>query len=267
MSESTRTLANPIYAAVGAGDYVVAQFNDIVAQLRERTETVSETAQTRIEETRSAAEARLEKAVEDAKSTFEDTKTRFNTLPEDVPAGIEELRGKLTSDELRKAAESYLDSATEFYNSLAERGEETVERLRQQPLVQENLDRAEKVYNDAVDLTEDTLGVVSSQTRTVGERAAKLAGRVSGKVEDVAIDATDAIEDAASDAASAIEDAGQSFKAQTADAADEISGAAGTVEGKARTANSSPAKKVAAAKKAPAKKAPAKKAPAKKATS
>ncbi|ROZ89235.1 heparin-binding hemagglutinin [Gordonia sp. OPL2] len=241
MSESTRTLANPIYAAVGAGDYVVAQFNDIVAQLRERTESATETAQARLEQTRGDAQARLDEA-----------RTRLNALPEDVPAQIEDLRGKLNSDELRKVAEGYLESATGFYNSLAERGEETVERLRQQPLVQENLDRAEKVYNDAVDLTEDTLGVVSSQTRLVGERAAKLTGRVSSRVEDVAAD---------------IEQAGQTIKSEAADAASEIDGAAGTVEAKGRTAKASPAKKITAAKKAPAKKAPAKKAPAKKATS
>ncbi|NED59663.1 heparin-binding hemagglutinin, partial [Streptomyces sp. SID10244] len=90
------------------------------------------------EETRGTAAAR-----------FEETKTRIGSLPEDVPAGFEELRGKISSDELRKAAEGYLESATEFYNSLAERGEETVERLRQQPVVQENLDRAGKVYSDA----------------------------------------------------------------------------------------------------------------------
>ncbi|GAB88948.1 hypothetical protein [Gordonia rhizosphera] len=261
MSETTRTLANPVYAAVGAGDYVVAQFNDIVAQLRERTEAAGETAQTRfeetrsaaqtrleetrtaaqtrLEETRSAAEARFEKAVEDAKAGFGETKTRVTALPEDVPATIEELRGKFSPEELRKIYEGYLEAATEFYNSLAERGEGAVERLRQQPLVQENIDRAGKVYNDAVDMTEDALGVVSSQTRLVGERAAKLTGRVSSKVEDLAAD---------------IEEAGETIKAEAAEAAEEIDGAAGTVEAKARTAKASPAKK------APAKKAPAKKA-------
>ena len=79
-----------------------------------------------------------------------------------------------------------MEKATELYNSLAERGEATLERLRKKPVVQENLSRVEKVYNEAVDLTEDALGVVSSQTRLVGERAAKLAGRVSDEVADAA---------------------------------------------------------------------------------
>lgn len=260
MSESARTLANPFYAAVGAGDLAVAQFNEIVGQLRDRSESVSGTAQTRFEETRSAAETRFEKAVEDAKTSFEEAKTRLNSLPEDLPGELEELRGKLSTEEIRKVAEGYLEVATGFYNSLAERGEEAVERLRQQPVVQENLDRAGKVYNDAVDITEDALGVVSSQTRVVGERAAKLAGRVSTKVEDVAEDAAVAIEDAAGGAAEAIADAGETIKDSSVDAAEQIDGAAGTVEAKGRTANTSPAKKIVAAKKAPAKKAPAKKA-------
>ena len=57
-----------------------------------------------------------------------------------------------------------------------------VERLRQQPEFQENVSKAEKAYNDAIDLTEDALGTISSQTKAVGERAAKLANLASGKV-------------------------------------------------------------------------------------
>ena len=39
MSKSDRNLANPIYAAVGAGDLALKQVNEVIAQLRERTET------------------------------------------------------------------------------------------------------------------------------------------------------------------------------------------------------------------------------------
>ncbi|AFA72003.1 putative heparin-binding hemagglutinin [Gordonia polyisoprenivorans VH2] len=252
MSTAERTLANPFYAVVGAGDLAIAQVTDVVAQLRERTETATETASTR----------------------FEETKSRLNSLPDEVPS-IDELRAKLNPEELRKVAEPYVELATTFYNSLAERGEETLERLRQQPLVQEGLTRAEKTYNDAVDLTEDALGVVSTQTRSVGEQAAKIAGLVGarvGEAGDALDDAADAIGDKVDEAAleagekldeaaEAVTEAGETVKAQAATAASKIDGAAGTVEGKARTANDSPAKKIAAAKKAPAKKAPAKKAP------
>ncbi|UPG68953.1 heparin-binding hemagglutinin [Gordonia hongkongensis] len=236
MTTTERNYA-PLYAAVGAGDYAFAQVTEKLTELRERTEAAAETAQSR----------------------FDEAKTRIGSLSEEVPSDLDELRGKLTAEELKRLADPYVEKAYGFYTSLAERGEATLERLRTKPLVQENLSRAEKVYNDAVDLTEDALGVVSTQTRLVGDRAAKLAGRASEQVEDVAV---------------AIEEAGSSVKEQADDAAKEIDGAAGTVEAKGRAAKASPAKKVAEAKDTPvpavkktaAKKAPAKKAPVKKPT-
>lgn len=220
MSKSDRNLANPIYAAVGAGDLALKQVNEVIAQLRERTETATEQAQARFEETRTTAQSRIE-----------ETRDRLTALPEEVPSTVEELRTKFTPEELRKVAEAYIEVATGIYNSLAERGEETVERMRTSPVMGEQISRAEKVYNDAVDLTEDTLGTISSQTRAVGQRAAKLAGRASTNLEEAIEDATD-------------------------EATDKINGTAGKVEIKARASTNSPAKKLARAK-APAKKSPA----------
>ncbi|WLP89165.1 hypothetical protein [Gordonia sp. NB41Y] len=248
MTTADRTLTQPFYAVIGAGDLAVSQVTEAVAQLRERTESVTDTATSR----------------------FEETRTKVAGLPDEVPSAIEELRAKLSPEELRKIAEPYVELATTLYNSLAERGEETVERLWRQPLLQEGLTRAEKTYNDAVDITEDALGVVSHQTRSVGEQAAKIAGLVgarAGEVSDDLAEAADKIGDVVDeaaleigerldDAAEAAAAAGADIKEQSAAAAAKIDGAAGTVEGKARTAKASPAKKIAA-KRAPAKKAPA----------
>ncbi|PZT89219.1 MAG: heparin-binding hemagglutinin, partial [Gordonia sp. (in: high G+C Gram-positive bacteria)] len=60
MTKSDRNLANPIYAAVGAGDLALKQVNEVIAQLRERTETATEQAQARFEETRTTAQSRIE---------------------------------------------------------------------------------------------------------------------------------------------------------------------------------------------------------------
>ncbi len=218
------TLATPLYAVVGAGDLALTQLNEAVASLRERTEA----------------------ATEDAQARFEKAKVRFNELPEEVPASLEELKGKFTADEVKEQVDAYVALATTFYNGLAERGEEALDRLRTQPLVAENIERAEKVYNDAVELTEDALGVVSTQTRAVGERAAKLAGTVSGKTVDAAAAVEEAAEGVAEkleEAAVAIEDAGANGKADAEEAAADV-------------ATKAPARK------APAKKAPAKRAPA-----
>ena len=83
-------LRNPLFAAVGAVDLALEQLNEIIDALRERTEEARSDASTRAEEAR----ARL-------------TKRR------------EELRGRLSAEDLRNA-----------YQSLVQRGEAVLERLR-----------------------------------------------------------------------------------------------------------------------------------------
>lgn len=185
-------------------------------------------------------------AVQEVKDAIADLRTRISGLPDEVPS-IDDLRGKLTADEFRKVVDPYIESATGFYKSFAERGETTVARLRENTVVAENIDRVEKAYNDAVDLTEDALGVVSSQTRAVGERAAGLVGRAADQVEDAAVELSEA-SDKAQDVAAKVEKTGAKVKADSATAAQKVAGAAGTVEAKARTPKKAPARKPAAKK-------------------
>ena len=147
-------LKAPLLAAVGAADLALATVNEIVANLRERAE-----------EARSDAGARVE-----------ESRARLTKLQEDLPGQFGELRDKLSSDELRKAAESYADQATTTYNKLVERGEAALERLRSQPALEEAATRVEGYTDHAVELTQEALGNVATQTRAVGERAAKLVG-------------------------------------------------------------------------------------------
>jgi heparin binding hemagglutinin HbhA len=147
-------LKAPLLAAVGAADLALATVNEIVASLRER-----------------AGEART-----DAEARVEESRARLNKLQEDLPVQFGELREKLNSDELRKAAEGYADQATATYNKLVERGEAALERLRNQPALEEAAHRVEEYTDQAVELTQEALGTVATQTRAVGERAAKLVG-------------------------------------------------------------------------------------------
>jgi heparin binding hemagglutinin HbhA len=151
---TTEDLKAPLLAAVGAADLALATVNEIVAALRERAE-----------EARTDAEARVEGA-----------RAGFTKLQEELPSQVDEIRGRLNSDELRKAAEGYAEAATTTYNKLVERGEEALARLRSQPAIGEAANRVESVTDQAVELTQDALGTVASQTRAVGERAAKLVG-------------------------------------------------------------------------------------------
>jgi heparin binding hemagglutinin HbhA len=147
-------LKAPLLAAVGAADLALERVNEIVATLRER-----------------AGEART-----DTQARVDDSRARLTKLQEDLPTQFGELRDRLTSDELRKVAESYAEAAQTRYNKLVERGEAALERIRNTPALEEGRERVERYSDQAVELTQEALGNVASQTRAVGERAAKLVG-------------------------------------------------------------------------------------------
>lgn len=206
-------LKAPLLAAVGAADLALERVNEIVATLRERAGDARTDAETRVEESRA----------------------RINRLQEDLPGQYADLRGRLSSEELRKFAETYADAAQTTYTKLIERGEAALERLRSQPALEEAASRVEEYTDQAVELTQEALGNVASQTRAVGERAAKLVGVELPKRAD--------------EAAQPVKKAAEKAPAEKA------------------PAKKAPAKKAPAkAAKVPAKKAPAKKAAAKKVT-
>jgi heparin binding hemagglutinin HbhA len=140
----------PLLAALGAADLALATVNDLLAELRGRAG--------------------------DASDRVEDRRARLAKLQEDLPGQLRELRERFTADDLRSAAEGYLEAATARYNELVERGEAALERLRSQAGFDDVSARAEGYVDQAVELTQEALGAVASQTRAVGERAAKLVG-------------------------------------------------------------------------------------------
>src|SRR5829696_4931911 len=147
-------LKAPLLAAVGAADLALERVNEIVATLREQAGEARATASARAQERRD----------------------RLTKLQEDLPSQFGELRGRLSSEELRKFAETYADAAQTTYNKLVERGEAALERLRSQPGFTDAANRVEGYTDRGVELTQEALGNVAAQTRAVGERAAKLVG-------------------------------------------------------------------------------------------
>jgi heparin binding hemagglutinin HbhA len=147
-------LKAPLLAAVGAADLALERVNEIVATLRDR-----------------AGEART-----DAETRVEESRARLTKLQEELPTQFGDLRDRLSSEEVRKFAETYADAAQSTYNKLVERGEAALERLRNQPALEDAAGRVESYTDQAVELTQEALGNVATQTRAVGERAAKLVG-------------------------------------------------------------------------------------------
>jgi heparin binding hemagglutinin HbhA len=165
-------LRAPLLAALGAADLALATVNDLIAGLRERAEETRADTRTRVGERRA----------------------RLTKLQEDLPEQFTELRDKFTTEELRKAAEGYLEAATGRYNELVERGEAALQRLRSQTAFEDASARAEGYVDQAVERTQEALGTVASQTRAVGERAAKLVGiELPGKTDATAKKAQKAI--------------------------------------------------------------------------
>ena len=148
-------LKAPLLAAVGAADLALATVNEILVTLRDRAGNAGD--------------------------RMDDRRATLARLQDELPKRTEELRGKLSSEELRKAAEEFFVDATEAYNNLVVRGEATLERLMGQPEFRDAAGRVEDYVDQAVELTQEALGNVSAQTRAVGERAAKLVGGLPAK--------------------------------------------------------------------------------------
>src|ERR1700746_3172269 len=161
---NTEAVRAPCVAPLGAADLALATVNDLIVNLRERAE-----------ETRTETRSRVE-----------DRRARLSKLQEDLPEQLTELRERFTPEELRKAAEGYVEAATSRYNELVERGEAALERLRSQRPFEDASASAQGYVDQAVELTQEALGTVASQTRAVGERAAKLVGIALPKKADAA---------------------------------------------------------------------------------
>lgn len=103
---------------------------------------------------------------------------------EDDLRGVEALTPEALRDKLADFAEETVDRASALYRELTERGEAAVDRVREHPTTQkvrgnktvaEQMDKAEAAFNDVVELTEEALGTVARQTRSLGEQAVRRA--------------------------------------------------------------------------------------------
>ncbi|MFC8047406.1 heparin-binding hemagglutinin [Nocardia sp. NPDC057353] len=170
MTEKNATVTKTVFATVGAGDAVYTAVLDAVGQVRERA--VVADVQTRVDEARE----RLTRA--EVQAQFDSLRTRLSGLPSELPEDLAALREKFTPEELRRIAEQYYRQALDIYADLASRGEETVDRLRTNQVVDERIQRVETIYNDTVKSAEGVVGRVSDllgrQAKAAEEKAAEV---------------------------------------------------------------------------------------------
>lgn len=200
-------LKTPLFAALGAGDYAYEAVSEVVDKLRAAATDASKDFQTKVEE----AQAKVEEATDSAQAKLTEAK---DGLPKDV----DELRAKFTPEELRKVAAAYIQVATDIYESLAERGESAFERIKSGSVIEDATEQATKAYNQAVELTESSLGQVASATKQVGERAAKLVNRAGDEAEAAVDKAHATVEEATEKATAAVNKAAPKAAPKNADA-------------------------------------------------
>ncbi|MGJ7905743.1 hypothetical protein ACOQFL_04600 [Actinopolyspora sp. H202] len=98
----------------------------------------------------------------------------------ELPSDLGELRDRIRSGDLRELLDSYRDSAARLYGYFGERGEDALQRLREQPgvrLAKSQVEHAQERFEGAVGeargLADDVLGKVGTTTRSFGEKAAR----------------------------------------------------------------------------------------------
>src|ERR1700733_10333367 len=91
---SIEDLKAPLLAALGDADLDLATVNDLLGAVPERAEDAGTNSPSRVEEGRA----------------------RLTKLQEDLPEQLRDLRERFTSEELRSAAQGYVEAATFRYN-------------------------------------------------------------------------------------------------------------------------------------------------------
>ncbi|MEV0682965.1 heparin-binding hemagglutinin [Nocardia sp. NPDC050378] len=185
MTEKTATVTKPLFATVGAGDAIYTAVNEVVADVRERVATTD--AKARVEEARE----RIANVPADVQAQFDTIRERLAGLPSELPEDLAELREKFTPEELRKLAEQYYRQALDIYADLAVRGEETVERLRANEAVDEQIGRVESLYKDASARAEEALAKVNDLLGRGKEEAQAAAAEAAAVVEAEVVAVTD----------------------------------------------------------------------------
>jgi heparin binding hemagglutinin HbhA len=138
---------------------------------------------------------------------------------EDLPSELQELRGKLSAEDFRRLADSYLAAVRSVYEDLVKRGTGAYSKIKAQPQVKQALSTVDQVSTELESRLEDTveefrvrgesvLAGVTRQTRSVGERAARYTQRASEQ-------AAETVTEASAEVAAEVKEAGDEVAAET----------------------------------------------------
>jgi len=143
-----------------------------------------------------------------------DAQTRRRAQADKVQAYVTALPQKLNADEARKTVAELREQAGTAYAGFAERGEKAWGKIRTQPQVKDAIARIESyteildarvdsLVDDAHDAAEKALAVVTRQTRSVGEKAARDTEKAADETAETVAEVAGKISEAGAEAAHA----------------------------------------------------------------
>ena len=141
-----------------------------------------------------------------------DAQTRRRAQADKVQAYVTALPQKLNADEARKTVAELREQAGTAYAGFAERGEKAWGKIRTQPQVKDAIARIESyteildarvdsLVDDAHDAAEKALAVVTRQTRSVGEKAARDTEKAADETAETVAEVAGKISEAGAEAA------------------------------------------------------------------
>jgi len=145
--------------------------------------------------------------------------TEMQARVEDLPSEVQELRSKLTAEDFKRLADSYVAAVRSVYVDLVKRGETAYSKIVAQPKVKQAMATVDQVSTELEGRIEDAveevrvrgevaLAEVTKQTRSVGERAARRTQRLSTQ-------AAETVTEVSSELASDIKEAGDEVASET----------------------------------------------------
>ncbi len=182
VSEAVDPLRAPSLALLGLGDYAVASAQEAFARVQAGA-------------------------------------TEVQARVEDLPSELQELRGKLSAEDFRRLADSYLAAVRSVYEDLVKRGTGAYSKIKAQPQVKQALSTVDQVSTELESRLEGTveefrvrgesvLAGVTRQTRSVGERAARYTQRASEQ-------AAETVTEASAEVAAEVKEAGDEVASET----------------------------------------------------
>jgi heparin binding hemagglutinin HbhA len=193
MNDAMRQIWAPFYAMVGAGDMAAEAVREYLNKARAKGKEAAEaTADTTTGTGTGTTVYDTQHKLTQLQERLLELRSQFFTKVGQMPTDVAGWRAKLDPSDMRQAMENYAQALQELYTSLTSRGEQAIEKFRQQTREQVGAagetaeERLSRFVADARELTDEVLGRMGRRTRSAGDTSADVAYETAAAGEEVA---------------------------------------------------------------------------------